>query len=117
MQGIIHMRTWPLPRPLRSDFDQKPNQVACSRSSRSSSSDYAICKHTFARITGNDPVVTQIENVPSTNDRNPAVDGGTYRRAFGLPPRSDSLCFGLGEFWRERHWSLRLRSHVRDTVC
>src|SRR5438105_12371760 len=45
------------------------------------------------------------------------MDDGTYRRAVGLPSRSDSLCFGLGEVWRRRHWSLRLRCHVRDTVC
>ena len=45
------------------------------------------------------------------------MDGGTYHRAVGLPSRSDSLCFGLGEVWRGRHWSLRLRCHVRDTAC
>ena len=45
------------------------------------------------------------------------MDCGTYRRAVGFPSRSDTLCFGLGEVWRRRHWSLRLRCHVRDTAC
>ena len=45
------------------------------------------------------------------------MDCGTYCRAVGLPSRSDTLCFRLGEVWRRRDWSLRPRCHVRDTAC